>query len=327
MGLMRRRRFLVASNALLLAPLLGRAKEGERLRRVGWLWGGRASALARRIVEEELRQRGWLEGKNITFEHRIAEGRNDRLQAFAAELVRDDVSVILASQSTATTAAKRATRTIPIVMVGNGDPVRYGLVSNLARPEANVTGVSFLVNELGVKLLELLKEVHPRLAHLAVFVNPSNPGAASYGEAVQAAAGLAGVRTALVRVTKAEEFGAAFESILREKVDTLLLPPEGLIASQRAGIVKFANRHGMVVGGNHAVFANAGAVVSYAPPTVEIARRAAAFVDRILRGAKPADLPVEQPTRFEVVINLQAAKALGLSIPASVLLRADRVIE
>jgi len=326
-GSIRRRRFLVATNALLLAPFVAAAREGVPLHRIGWLWGAGASALIREIVEDELRQRDWVEGKNIAFEHRIAEGRSDRIQGLAVELVRDNVSAILTSQSNATIAAKRATDEIPIVMVGNGDPVRYGLVTNLARPEANVTGVSFLVNEIAVKLLELLREVHPRLARVAVFVNPTNPGAASYAEAVHAAAERLGLSATLVQVKKPGDFDSAFNSIPQEKIDTLLLAPEGLIMSQRARIVAFANRHGLVVGGNNAVFADAGAVVSYAPPRAEIARRAAGFVDRILRGAKPADLPVEQPTRFEVVVNLRAAKGLGLSVPTSTLIRADRVIE
>lgn len=326
MALFGRRRLPGATTALMLG-LAAAATDAAGLNRVGWLWGGRASALVQEIVEDELRQRGWIQGENIEFAHRVGEGRNERLRDFAAELVGQDVSVILTSQSTATIAAKSATKTIPIVMVGNGDPVRYGLVTNLARPEANVTGVSFLVNEIGVKLLELLREANPRLAHVAVLVNPTNPGAATYGEAVQGAAELSGVKATLVPVKSASDFDAAFASILRENADTLLLPPEGLIASQRTRIVEFASRHGLVVGGNHRVFAEAGAVLSYAPPTSEIARRAAVFVDKILRGAKPADLPVEQPTRFEVMVNLPAAEALDLTVPAAILLRADKVIE
>jgi putative ABC transport system substrate-binding protein len=261
------------------------------------------------------------------FEHRVVEGLNDRLPQFAAELVRLDVSVILTSQSTSTLAAKGATKTIPIVMVGGGDPVRYGLVTNLARPEANVTGVSFLVNEMAVKLVELLKEANPQLSYLAIFINPTNPGAAPYAEAAQAAARLIGVKTLVVQVKKPDDFEAAFDSILREKADTLLLPPEGLIVSQRKRILDFAARHRLVVGGNSRAFVDAGALISYSAQWWVLFRRVGDYVNKILRGAKPADLPVEQPMKFELVINMKAAKALGLTIPPSVLVRSDRIIE
>lgn len=322
-----RRRFLISTNALILAPFPVVAKENTKVRRIGWLWGGHASAGAIKAVAHELRQRGWIEGQNILFVHRVAKGRNDPLPEFAAELVREGVSVILTQQSTSTIAAKRATQSIPIVMLGNGDPVGHGLVTNLARPEANVTGVTFLIDEICMKLLELLKEINPRLEHVAAFLNPTNPGAGPYGQAVQTAAQRLGIESMLPEVTTPNDFDAAFESIARANVDTLQLAPGALIRSQRVRILEFANRHGLVVGGNHPVFADAGAVVSYSPRLAEIPGRIAFFIDEILRGAKPADLPVEQPTQFEIVINLKAAKALGLSIPPSVFIRADRVIE
>ena len=310
----------------LILPVSGEAQK-EKVHRIGWLWGGQLSTVVLKIVQDGLRELGWIEGQNIIFEHRVAEGLNDRLPQFAAELVRLDVSVILTSESTSTIAAKGATKTIPIVMVGNGDPVRYGLVTNLARPEANVTGVSFLVNDLAVKLVELLKEVNPQLSYIAIFVNPINPGAASYAEAGQAAARLLGVKSLVVQVKKPDEFDASFESILQEKVDTLLLPPEALIVSQRKRILDFAAHHRLVVGGNGRTFADAGALISYIPQFGELFRRIPAFVDKILRGTRPGDLPVEQPMKFELVLNMKTAKTLNLNIPPTVLMRSDRVIE
>jgi putative ABC transport system substrate-binding protein len=317
---------LILVLGILTLPLSGEAQKGK-VYRIGWLWGGQFSPQVLKIVQDELRKHGWIEGQNIMFEHRVAEGLNDRLPQFAAELVRLDVSVILTSQSASTLAAKEATKTIPIVMVGSGDPVRYGLVTNLARPEANVTGVSFLVNEMAVKLVELLKEANPQLSYLAIFINPTNPGAAPYAEAAQAAARLIGVKTLVVQVKKPDDFEAAFDSILREKADTLLLPPEGLIVSQRKRILDFAVRHRLVVGGNSRAFVDAGALVSYTAQWWVIFRRVGDYVNKILRGAKPADLPVEQPMKFELVINMKTAKALGLTIPPSVLMRSDRIIE
>jgi putative ABC transport system substrate-binding protein len=317
---------LILVLGILTLPLSGEAQKGK-VYRIGWLWGGQFSPQVLKIVQDELREHGWIEGQNIMFEHRVVEGLNDRLPQFAAELVRLDVSVILTSQSTSTLAAKGATKTIPIVMVGGGDPVRYGLVTNLARPEANVTGVSFLVNEMAVKLVELLKEANPQLSYLAIFINPTNPGAAPYAEAAQAAARLIGVKTLVVQVKKPDDFEAAFDSILREKADTLLLPPEGLIVSQRKRILDFAARHRLVVGGNSRAFVDAGALISYTAQWWVLFRRVGDYVNKILRGAKPADLPVEQPMKFELVINMKAAKALGLTIPPSVLVRSDRIIE
>jgi putative ABC transport system substrate-binding protein len=307
-------------------PLSGEAQKGK-VYRVGWLWGGQFSPRTLKIVQDGLREHGWIEGQNIIFEHRVAEGIRDHLPQFAAELVRLDASVILTSQGTSTIAAKGATKTIPIVMVGNGDPVRYGLVTNLARPEANVTGVTFLVNEMAVKLVGLLKEANPQLSYIAIFVNPTNPGAASYAEEAQAAARLIGAKTLVVQVKKPDDFEVAFDSILREEADTLLLPPEGLILSQRKRIMDFAARHRLVVGGNSQAFTDVGALVSYNPNYLKLFRRVSAFVDKILSGSKPGDLPVEQPMKFEMVINMKTAKALGLTISPYLLMQSDRVIE
>ncbi|MGB7297694.1 MAG: ABC transporter substrate-binding protein [Burkholderiaceae bacterium] len=321
-----RRRFLIATNALILAPFPVVAKEDAKIHRIGFLWGGRPSP-GLKVFVGELRKRGWIEGENFSFVHRIAEGRYDRLPELAAELVSEEVNVILTQQLPSTIAAKKATQSIPIVMWGNGDPVAYGLVTNLARPEANVTGVTFLVHEICVKLLELLKEINPRLEHVAGFLVTTNPGSVPYLRAMHTAAQRLGVKSTHFEVSTPNDLDAAFESIRKAKVDTLQLGPEALMFSQRVRIMEFANRHGLVVGGNAEVFAKAGAIVSYSPRWAEIPRRAAYFVDKILRGAKPADLPVEQPRQVEVVVNLKAAKALGLTIPPSVLIRADRVIE
>jgi putative ABC transport system substrate-binding protein len=273
-----------------------------------------------------LRERGWVAGRNLAIEHRAAEGRNERLPQLAGELVQAGVGVIVTSQSPSTLAAKKASATIPIVMLGNGDPVRYGLVTNLARPEANVTGTSFLVNEISLKLIELLKETSPRTERLAVFVNPTNPGAAPLVADVNAAAPRLGLRARPVEVNTIDELDRALAALARDPVDAILLAPESFIASQRRRMIDFATANRWPVICPARAYAEAGALISYAPDASVLYRQTASYVDKLLRGAKPGDLPVEQPSRFELVINLKTAKTLGLTIPSSVLIRADHAI-
>ncbi|MBI3029795.1 MAG: ABC transporter substrate-binding protein [Candidatus Rokubacteria bacterium] len=312
---------------LLGTPVTTTAEAQEEVRRIGILWGGAQSAGVFQEFREALRELGWRDGENVVVEHRIAEGRYERLAPMARELVDLRVRVILTVQSPSTIAAKQATSTIPIVMVGNGDPVRYGLVTNLARPEANVTGLSFLVNEVGVKLLELLKEAVPRAERVAVFVNPTNPGAAPFLEALQGVAPQLRVTIRPVEVTRPDDFDRVFAALARERVDAMHLAPEGLIGSQRRRILDFAATQRLPVAGVGSAFVESGALLSYSPHVPTIWRRAAWYVDKLLKGRKPGDLPVEQPAKFEFVVNLKTAKDLGLAIPQSVLIRADRVIQ
>ena len=325
---MERRTFLgVITGGLLAAPLAAGAQPGVQAPRIGFLWGGTPPQSLLREFEDALRERGWVSGLNIIIEHRAAEGRTERLPQLAAELVQARVSVMVTSQSPATQAAKNASGTIPIVMLGTGDPVRYGLVTSLARPEGNVTGLSFLVNEIGIKLIELLKEAVPKAERVAVFVNPTNPGAAPFLADLTSAAQRLGIRVRPVEANTIDELDRALTVLAGELVNAVFLAPESFIFSQRQRIIRFAMVHRWPAVGPGEAYVEAGGLMSYAVNSSALYREAAVYVDKILRGAKPADLPIEQPTTFELVINLKTAKVLGLTIPPSLLQRADQVIE
>jgi ABC-type uncharacterized transport system substrate-binding protein len=313
--------------SLLAAPCAAEAQPTAQALRIGFLWGGTPNPSLIREFEDALRELGWVSGRNITIEHRAAEGRSERLPQFAAELVQARVSVILTSQSPATQAAKKASGTIPIVMLGNGDPVRYGLVTNLARPEGHVTGLSFLVNEVSIKLIELLKEAVPKTERMAVFVNQTNPGAAPLLGDLTSAAPRLGIKVRPVETNTIDELNRALAALSSEPVNAVFLVPDAFIFSQRQRIIEFARVRRWPAVGPTRAYVDAGGLMSYAPHAAALFRQAAVYADKLLRGAKPADLPVEQPSKFELVINLKTAKALGLTIPPSLLLRADQVIE
>ncbi len=310
---------------VLTTPAVAPAQSAAQAPRIGFLWGGTPNPSLREF-EDALRERGWVSGRNITIEHRAAEGRSERLPQLAAELVQARVSVMLTAQSPATQAAKKASGTIPIVMLGNGDPVRYGLVTNLARPEGNVTGLSFLVNEVSIKLIELLKEAIPKTERVAVFVNPTNPGAAPFLADLTSVAPRLGIKVRPVEVNTIDELDRALTALTREPVNAVFLVPESFIFSQRQRIIEFAMVHRWPAAGPLRAYVETGGLMSYGPHNPTLFRQAAVYVDKLLRGAKPADLPVEQPTKFELLINLKTAKTLGLTIPPSVLVRADEVI-
>ena len=324
---MERRAFVVGALGLLAAPLAAEAQAVAQAPRIGFLWGGTPSPSTLRDLEDGLRERGWVSGQNITIEHRAAEGRSERLPQLAAELVQARVSVMVTSQSPATQAAKKASSTIPIVMLGNGDPVRYGLVTNLARPEANVTGLSYLVNEVSIKLIELLKEASPKTERVAVFVNQTNPGAAPFLADLTPVAPRLGITVRPVGVNTIDELDRTLTAIASESVNAVFLVPEAFISSQRQRIIEFAMVRRWPVVGPARVYAEAGGLISYAPHASTLNRQAAVYVDKLLRGAKPADLPVEQPSKFELVINMKTARTLGLTISPSLLQRADQLIE
>jgi putative ABC transport system substrate-binding protein len=275
-----------------------------------------------------LRDLGYVEGRTLAFEYRAAEGQLDRLPALADELVQTKVDLIFTTFGTVPPlAAKRATATIPVVMGASGDPVRAGIVSSLAKPGGNVTGVSSLTLESEGKRLELLKELLPTMSRVGAFWHPDNAYSALAIKEEEKAAGALGVRLHPVLLRGASDLDKAFEALKRERVDALSVQSYMAVLRNRAAIIEFAAKNRLAAIFPIRAYVEEGGLVSYGANLAEISRRAAHYVDRILRGAKPAGLPVEQPTKFELVINLKTAKALGLTIPQSVLLRADEVIQ
>jgi putative ABC transport system substrate-binding protein len=274
-----------------------------------------------------LRELGWIPGQNVSIEYRWAQERYDRLPALAAELVRLNVDVILAASLPAAFAAKRATTTIPIVFVGFGDPVSTGLVGGLARPGGNVTGLAGLALELSGKRLELLKEVVPRLSRVALLANPDHPMAAPMMRETHNAARTMAVRLQIVELREPGGIAEAFVTIDRERPDALVVLQDPVFGSRRKEILSLVAKRRLPAVYVEAAWVSAGGLMSYAPSVADMHRRAATYVDKILKDAKPGELPVQQPTKFELAINLKTAKALGLSVPRSLLLQADQVIE
>ena len=278
-------------------------------------------------MTEALRELGWVEGENVVFERRYAENRLERLPELAADLVRLKVDVIVAAGTLAPLAAKRATSTIPIVMTSAGDPLGSGLVDSLARPGGNVTGMSIMGPDLGGKRLELLKELLPRIARVAVLRNAATPNTAIVLKETQAAARTFGIEVQSLEVRGPDDFDGAFETMQRQHPDSLVTVEDPLTFNHRKRIADFAAGQQLPSLSGLSEFAVAGGLMSYGANNADLLRRAAGYVDKILKGAKPADLPVQQPTKFELVINLKTAKALGITIPPSLLARADKVIE
>ena len=314
----------------LAAPLGAEAQRAEKVYRIGYLGPGSGSTLPAALdaFRRQLRQLGYVEGQNLAIEYRWAADKDDQLPQLAVELVRLKVDVIVVEGHTpAIQAVKKATSTIPIVMGVSGDPVRTGLVESLARPGGNVTGLSIMTPELAPKRLELLKEAVPKLARVAVLWNAANPIKLLDWQETQAAAKKLGLKLQSLEVRGSTDFDGAFDYATRDRADALVVFPDGLINSHRRQILDFAATRRLPGMYPYREFVGEGGFMSYAPSYTDLFRRAAVYVDRILKGAKPADLPVEQPEKFEFVINLKAAKSLGLTIPPSVLLRADQVLE
>ena len=323
---------VVLAFGLVAAPLPADSQQPGKVYRIGIL--GSSPTTASRAVPvyeafaEGLRERGWVEGQNIVIERRWSEGRAERFPSLAAELVSLKVDVIVAGPTPPAVAAKNATGTIPIVMWGVGDPVGQGLIASLARPGGNVTGLSFSVgSETFGKGLELLKETVPKVRRVAVLSNPANASHALAIENVKVAARLLGVQLQLLEARGPEEFDGAFAAMAKERVAALLVPTDPVFFLHRARLADLAAKNRLPSVHSLREYVEAGGLMSYGPSLADLGRRAATFVDKILKGAKPADLPVEQPTKFELVINLKTAKALGLTIPQSLLLRTDQVIE
>ena len=318
--------FLLAATAA--RPFAVSAQQSGKVFRVGVLNAGTGTSKPLADVSREAFEKlGWFEGKNISFVRRYAENHPDRLPELAAELVGLKVDLIMAGGTLAPLAAKRATTTIPIVMTTAGDPVGSGLVSNLARPEANVTGLSFMSPDLAGKRLQLLKEVVPRIASAAVLWDAANPYPAREFKETERAAQTMGIEVQSLEVRGPDDFAGAFEAAKRQQPDALLAIGDPLISDFRRQIIDFASAQRLPAAYSRREYVEAGGLMSYGASISDLVRRAAGYVDKILRGAKPEDLPVEQPTKFELVINLKTAKTLGLTISPSVLGLADEVIE
>jgi putative ABC transport system substrate-binding protein len=273
-----------------------------------------------------LRELGYIEGKTITVEWRYAEGKLDRLPELAGELVRLKVDLIVVTETTPALAAKSATSAIPIVMANVGDPVGAGLVASLARPGGNITGLATLAQEVVGKRLELLKEIIPKLSRVAVFGSSTSASSAQELKGAEPAAGALGIKLQLLDIVSSTGVESAFRAAGKERADAVLVLSSGTIANRRQEIAELAIKSRLPAIYYRPEFVEAGGLMSYGVSFTDVDRRAAIYVDKILKGAKPADLPVEQPTKFELIINLKTAKQIGLTIPPNVLARADRVI-
>jgi ABC-type uncharacterized transport system substrate-binding protein len=324
---MKRRDFITLLSGASAWPLATRAQQAGKIRTIGILNAGSAGVPSAVVLPDALRELGWIEGKNIVFERRYAENRVERLPELAAELVRLNVDVIVGLGTLAPLAAKGATTTIPIVMTAAGDPLGSGLVASLARPGGNVTGMSLMAPDLGGKRLELLKELLPRLARVAVLWNAANPYPALVFKETQAAGRTLGIEVQSLEVRDPRDFDGAFEALRRQRPDALITVEDPLTFNYMKLIADFAAGQRLPTLHGFREDVAAGALMSYGANLADLFRRAAGYVDKILRGAKPADLPVQQPTKFDLVINLTTAKALGLEVPPTLLARADEVIE
>lgn len=326
---MDRRVFITGCVGLLAAPLAAAAQQAK-VSRIGWLSMDAPPSGSSPNLEafrQGLRGLGYVEGQNIAIEYRYAEGREDRLPSLAAEVARLKVDVIMAMAAPVTRAAKNATETIPIVMIQSGDPIGSGLIAGLARPGGNVTGIVTLSVELIGKRLGLLKETFPKVSRVAVLSRAATPAAAAWLTEMGVAARALGLQLQSLEVQGAKDFDGVFEAVIRGRADALMELPNPLFHQNRQRIVDFAAKSRLPAMFHTRDFVDAGGLMSYGADYSHLYRRAASYVDKILKGAKPAELPVEQPTKFGLIINLKTAKALGLTIPQSVLVRADQVIE
>jgi putative ABC transport system substrate-binding protein len=305
------------------------AQQPTKIPRIGYLSAGNRSAQTARIEAfiEGFRELGYVEGKNIVIEWRWAEGKYDRVPELVAEMVRLKVDVIVSAGPLATRAAKEGTTTIPIVMAQDNDPVGSGVVASLARPGGNITGLSSLSPELSGKQLELLKEIVPKLSRLAVFGYSKEPGNAQSLKEVELAAKAFGVKVQYLEITSPKDIDTAFRTAVKGSANGLLVLATQVLVSQRAQVAELAVKSRLLAIYPYAEFVQDGGLMSYGTSYADLYRRATTYVDKILKGRAPADLPVEQPIKFEFIVNLKAAKQIGLTIPPNVLARADRVLK
>ena len=328
---MNRRAFVAGLGAVLTAPLVVEAQEGRKAPRIGFLSAGSLTAPRTRTYVEAFRQAlrelGYVEGSSISVEFRSAEENYERLPALAEELVRLNPSVIVVNTVPATVAVKQATKTIPIIMAAIVDPIATGLVTNLARPGENLTGLSMMAPELAGKQLELLKEIAPQASRVALLWNPTNPGNTPQEHAARDAARVLGVTLHPFEARSPSAIDAAFLAMRRERSEGLIVLTDLMFGTHGKRIADLAAKHRLPAVYGQAVLEQTGGLMAYGVDLPALFRRSATYVDKVLEGAKPGDLPVEQPTKFELVINMKTAKALGLTIPPALLLRADQVIE
>jgi len=313
---------LLAPAVLLVAPISAQAQGVTKPYRIGLLASG-----APHLFQQSLIDLGYVEGRDFVLEVRSAEGRSERIDALASDLVRLKVDVIVAANPNAVLSAKRATATIPIVMMHTPDPVQLGFVASLSKPGGNITGVTTLSADLSVKQLGLLKEAVPQLSRVAVLWNPNNPWHPATVKALQSRSGSVGLQLQVLEVRGPEAFDGAFRAIAAERSQAVLVLVDPMTYFHRQRLADLAIEHRLPMMGGLSIYAEAGSLISYWADTADVYRRVASYVDRILKGAKPGDLPIEQPTKFELVANLKTAKLLGITIPQSVLLRANRMIE
>ena len=319
---------LLTTFLLTIAPP-AEAQQSKKVHRIGFLGASSPSAISARIEAFRLglRELGYVEGKNILIEYRYAEAKLDRLPALAAELVRLKVDVMVLAGPAAIRPAKEATNTIPIVMANDADPVGSGVIASLARPGGNITGLSNLAPEISGKRLELLKEIVPRLSRLTVLGTLTTSGTAQVLKEMEIAAGALEVKLQYLDVRGSKDIETAFREARKGRADAVLVLQGGVFNSQRKQIVDLAVRSRLPAIYHALEFVEDGGLMSYGVSVTDLYRRAATYVDKILKGATPADLPVEQPTKFEFIVNLKAAKQIGLTIPQKVLARADKVIK
>ena len=319
----------VIAFALVVGGAVAQTQQPARIPRIGILSAVPGSVFSARVeaFRQRLRQLAYVEGKNIVIEYRYADGKPERLPDLAAELVRLKVDIIVTIGPGATLAAKKASGTIPIVFAGASDPVGSGLVSSLAQPDGNITGLSLMVPDLDGKRLELLNEAVPKVARVAFLWNPSGARGNLALTTMEAAAKALELKLLSLEVRSLEDFEGAFARAKKERAQALITTTGALINTQQRRVLDFAAKNRLPAIYHYSEFAEAGGLMSYGPNNADLFRRAADFVDKILKGTKPADMPVEQATKFEFLINLKAAKQIGLTIPPGVVARADRVIK
>ena len=325
----RRKVLLAIATTLLAMPLAGETQNAQKVYRVGYL-GNSSASLEPDLVEafrQGMRDRGYIEGKNLVIEFRWAEGRYHRFASLVTDLIHLPVDVIVTAGTPGTLAAKNATKTIPVVMAVSGDAVGTGLVDSLAHPGGNVTGLTTMASELEGKRIELLLEILPRLARIAVLKNDINPLMPIQFRQTAAAAKSSGVALEAVDIRAVDDFEKAFASIAKARPDAIIVLADRFLLAERERILTFAAKERFAAMYPYREFVERGGLISYSPNYAESFRSAARYVDKILKGTKPADLPVEQPTKFELVVNMKTAKTLGFKIPNSILLRADGVIK
>ena len=324
---MKRREFITLLGCAVAWPLASRAQ--GRIPRVGFM-GNSTAALEANLVDsfrEGLRELGYEEGRNIAIEYRWADGQYERFAALVTELIAAKVDVIVTAGTPAALAVKKATSTVPLVMVAVGDPVGTGLVPSLARPDGNLTGLSSVAPDLEGKRLELLREIVPSVSRIAVFLNSVNPFHATSMRQAQTAGKTLGIKVQQYDIRKSEDLDGAFAAIRKERPDALLILADRVFLHNRERIVDFTGEQHLPNVNAYKELVEAGGLISYGPSYEDMHKRAAIYVNKILKGAKPGNLPIEQPTKFTLVVNLKAAKALGISMPPAVLSRADEVSE